>query len=624
LSAIALCQAPNIAAGETSSLQEKANNSLSLYLPDVLSVPPKMLDVMRASEMHYLEGSTLIKSGDSAKARGAFDKAVDGLLQSDWDVTASTPLNQYFADLILRIQRDESRYLRADDTGEKPERAVVDELNNLDLIPIQVDPSLTDALEADILNSKYDIPVTFNENVRKSLTFWLGTGRKFFIDGLVRSGRYKDMIERIFREESVPRDVMYLAQVESLFKTNALSSALAKGIWQFTKGTAVRYGLKIDRYIDERSDPEKSTRAAARYLNDLYAMFKDWNLVLAAYNWGEGAIQQLVEKTGINDFWKLSATNRKMPNETKNHVPLIMASIILARNPGKFGLPTELETPPEFDQIDLHRQINIKSAAAALNIPLETLTKLNPALRTNYTPPDATFTFCVPAGMGENFVEKLASLPEVKLRADPDFDGKYKVKKGDTLSGIAARYRVSVEDLKAANNIKSPQSLKAGATLMVPTQGTTGSTATASRTKAPTASGGTYTVKKGDTLSEIASQFGVSVASLQQVNNIRPQNLQAGDSIRIPAKASSAPVSSAKASTETKAPPKATSETAAQSQLRRYRVKQGDTLASIAVRHGVSVAEIQKLNSIRSPKSLQVGTWLQIPSAVKLAAAKAN
>ena len=409
--AAVLCQQPQrVILGATSSLMDKAISNVNAYLPEEPNVPAKLIDVMKASEVHYLEGSMLIKSGDSAKARVSFDAAVDGLLQAEWDLTATPVLNRYFADLILRIQRDESRYLRPDDNGEKPERAVVDELSSLDLIPIQVDPSLTDALEADILNSKYDIPVTFNESVKKSLSFWLGAGRQFFVDGLIRSGRYKEMIERIFREESVPRDVMYLAQVESLFKTNALSRALAKGIWQFTKGTAVRYGLKVDKFIDERSDPEKSTRAAARYLNDLYGMFKDWNLVLAAYNWGEGAIQRLVEGSGVNDFWRLSAMNRKMPAETKNHVPLIMASIILARNPEKFGLPTELEAPPEFDRVNISRQINIKAAAGALNVPVEVLTKLNPALRTNYTPPGSEFAFCVPAGIGAGLSREIRGL----------------------------------------------------------------------------------------------------------------------------------------------------------------------------------------------------------------------
>ncbi|RPH28908.1 lytic transglycosylase domain-containing protein, partial [bacterium] len=336
--AILFCFPQRVILGTTSSFAD--HKSSMSNVPDDPDIPPKLLDAMRVSEMRYLEGSNLIKAGESAMARAAFNDAVDLLLKSEWDITTTPVLSRYFQDLILRIQRDESNYLRPDFTEDKPESAVVDELDKVDLIPIRVDESLKDAVEADILNTRYDIPVIVNESVLKSMNYWLSTGRKYFVDGLSRSGRYQGMIERIFREESVPRDLMYLAQVESLFKPNALSRAQARGIWQFTRGTAIRYGLKVDRYVDERSDPEKSTRAAARYLNDLYAMFNDWHMVLAAYNWGEGAVQRLVERTGQNDFWNLAQMNRRgMPAETKNHVPLIMASIILARNPEKYGLP---------------------------------------------------------------------------------------------------------------------------------------------------------------------------------------------------------------------------------------------------------------------------------------------
>jgi membrane-bound lytic murein transglycosylase D len=601
--AIVLCQQPqSVIVGAPPSLVEKAASNLSAYLPEETDVPAKMREALHASELRYLEGSELIKLGASSKARVAFDEAIDSLLKSEWDLTAIPALSRYFQDLILRIQRDESRYLRADESQEKPERAVVDELSSLDLIPIQVDPALTDALEADILNSKYDIPVIFNESVRKSLSFWLGAGRKYFVDGLIRSGRYQEMIERIFREESVPRDVMYLAQVESLFKTNALSRALAKGIWQFTKGTAVRYGLKVNKYVDERSDPEKSTRAAARYLNDLYVMFKDWNLVLAAYNWGEGAIQQLVEKSGINDFWRL-AQNRKMPAETKNHVPLILSSIILARNAEKFGLPTELEAPLVYDQVSVPKQINIKSAAKALNISIDLINKLNPALKTTYTPPDdPDFVLCVPAGMGVDFTEKFALLPAADLRVDPDYKGRHKVQPGETLSSIAAKYRVSVDELQAANNLSSPKLLRAGAWLTVPTADSGETRAT--KPVSTAGFNGSYQVKEGDTLGAIAQRYAVSVAALQSANHLASaEDLRAGSWIKVPS-------SQTQGATQSPVVP-----VAARQANRQHKVRAGDTLSTIAALYGVSVADIQKLNSIRSPNSLRIGTWLQIPPA---------
>ncbi len=449
----ALCQTQSGVPTATSlSLEQQSGGSVVAGISDNPNLPPRMLDAMRASQARYLEGAALIQAGESAKARVEFDRAVDLILLSEWEMSTTPALQGFFQDLIRCIQRDESRYLRPDEGPDvESETAVVDELENLDLIPIQVEASLKDAVDADILNSKYDIPVIVNESVYKSMNYWLSKGRRYFIDGLSRSGRYQETIERIFREEAVPRDLMYLAQVESLFKTNALSRALAMGMWQFTKGTAIRYGLKVNRYIDERSDPEKSTRAAARYLNDLYAMFNDWNLVLAAYNWGEGKVQSLINRSGVTDFWRLAELKRKMPAETKNHVPLIMASIILGRNPDKYGLPVELEDSMRYERVAIPKRVSLKAAAAALEMPLDELKRLNPALKSSYTPPNyPEFELNVPQGRGADFADKLASLSPADLKADPDFNGRYKVRPGDTLSMLAARYRISVEELLAA------------------------------------------------------------------------------------------------------------------------------------------------------------------------------
>lgn len=580
-------------------LDQKAASNIALYLPDDANFPPKMIGMLRSSEARYLQGSSLIKAGESARARAEFNEAVDILLDGDWEMTAVPELKRYFQDLVLRIQRDESRYLRPDESDvEKSERAVLDELDKLDLIPIQVDPLLRDAVDADILASKYDIPVVVNESVYKSMKFWLDKGRKLFVDGLNRSGRYQGMIEQIFREESIPRDLIYLAQVESLFMPNALSRAACRGIWQFGKGTAIRYGLRVDRYVDERSDPEKSTRAAARYLNDLYEMFHDWNLVLAAYNWGEGAIQRLVDRSGVNDFWTLANLKRKMPEETKNHVPLIMASIILARNPEKYGLPIEREAPLAYDKVKVDKRINLKAAAKALDVPVDALTKLNPALRSSYTPPNyPDFVLNVPAGMGDDLHEKLVSLPAENFRADPEFNGRYKVQQGDTLSGISVRFGVSVDDLQTANSLSSPKMLRAGSWLIVPTPG--GSPRAGSRAIPSTPLSGNYQVRPGDTLSDIAKQHNVSVATLQQANGLdSPESLRAGAWLKVPstpAQAGPAPKISA---------------------TRRHEVRAGDTLGEIAARYGVTVDALQKANGIRSVRSLQIGISLMIPPSL--------
>ena len=291
--------------------------------------------------------------------------------------------------------------------------------------------------------------------------------------------------------------------------------------------------MKVNSYIDERSDPEKSTRAAARYLNDHYAMFNDWTLVLAANNWGEGRVQSLINKSGVTDFWLLAESKRRMPKETKNHVPLIMASIILARNPENYGLPVELEAPTGCDRITVSKRINLKTAASALNVSLDELKQLNPALKTTLTPPDyPNFELNVPAGMGVYFDAQLASLPAVDPKADPGFTGDHKVKSGDTLSSIAARYRTTVAELQAANNLRSPNSLRVGTLLQVPAPRTTARPAPA---PAPASGAGSrHRVKTGETLASIAQFYGVSIAALQKANGMMSISLQAGTWLQIP------------------------------------------------------------------------------------------
>ena len=446
-----------------------SNNSTSVPMPGSPGVPKELLDLMNASRSKYLEGSSLIKAGDSEEARECFNKSVDLLLQCNWDVASTPALQQFFQDLIQRIKEDESRYLLAPcEVEEEIESAVLDELDDLDLFPMVVDPELAHIIAIDVAKTKYEIPITVNDMVAKSLNYWLNSGRKHFVDGLVRSGQYRPIIEKVFREESVPLDLMYLAQVESLFKPHAYSRARARGIWQFEKATAIRYGLKVTRDVDERSDPEKSTRAAARYLNDLFTMFKDWNLVLAAYNWGEGRIQRLVRSTGLNDFWELVDLKRKMPKETKNHVPLIQASVILGRNPQAYGLPTELDPPLEYAKVSVSKPIDLRAAAKVLSTSLDELKKLNPSLRGLTTPANyPNFQLKVPADSDPETHEKLASLPAAKVRLPAEFDGRYRVRNGDTLSGIASRYRVSVSALKRANNLSSNR-IRAGIWIQVP------------------------------------------------------------------------------------------------------------------------------------------------------------
>jgi membrane-bound lytic murein transglycosylase D len=456
----------------SAAISEETSALDSSYSPDITGAPKGVQDLISASQSKFLEGSSLIRAGESDKARESFNKAVDLLLQSDWDIVSTPVLNRFFQNLIQQIQENESRYLVGpSDAEEEIEAAMVDELEDVDTMPAATDPSLQDTLAKELSQTKYEIPITVNEMVTKSLDYWMNAGRKHFVDGLLRSGQYRPIIEKVFREESIPLDLMYLAQVESLFRPHAVSRAQAKGIWQFGKGTAIRYGLKVTRDVDERSDPEKSTRAAARYLNDLFAMFKDWNLVLAAYNWGEGKVKRLIDSTGLTDFWQLVDLRRKLPTETKNHVPMIQASVILGRNPERFGLPTELDPPLKYAEVSVSKPIDLRAAARILSTSIDDLRKLNPSLRGLTTPANyPNFQLKVPVDSDPNIHEQLAALPMVKVKLPDEFSTRHKVRQGDTLARIAARYHVSVGALERANGISSKKKLSAGSWLQVPSR----------------------------------------------------------------------------------------------------------------------------------------------------------
>ena len=321
-------------------------------------VPSEVSEVLQASHEKYLEGCDLVQAGESEKGQGCFNEAVDLLLSPNWDKTSTLRLNHFFKELVQQIPKEQSLASSGSDNN----------ADNGDSFPLTITPLMENEFVSLLGETRYEIPITLNKTVAKSIYYWLNDGRRVFVEGLKRSGQVRPIIERIFREESVPLDLMYLAQVESFFKPTAYSKAQAKGIWQFNKNTALQYGLRVTNDVDERSDPEKSTRAAAHYLKDLHETFKDWTLVLAAYNWGGGRVKRLIRQSGINDFWELVALGQTLPKETKNHIPLIHASIILARNPEKYRLPVVLDPPLEYVEVSVSKPIDLNAAAKVLHI----------------------------------------------------------------------------------------------------------------------------------------------------------------------------------------------------------------------------------------------------------------
>jgi hypothetical protein len=270
------------------------------------------------------------------------------------------------------------------------------------------DPSLEQELKNWEHQVKFDVPIQMNKQVRAYLVYF-STERKAVITRyLARSTRYLPMIKEVFREAGLPEDLAYLAMIESGFNNKATSPAAACGMWQFIKGTGLRYGLAIDSYVDERRDPEKATRAAANYLLDLYKQFGSWYLAAASYNCGEGRVQRELNQSNHKNFWELSA-NQCLPTETKNYVPQMIAATIIAKNPEKFGFKHVPYLPQvKYEKVPVTEPTSLTAASVAVNVPVEEVQALNPELLRGVTPPDTpSYTLNLPPNSKELFTKNI-------------------------------------------------------------------------------------------------------------------------------------------------------------------------------------------------------------------------
>jgi membrane-bound lytic murein transglycosylase D len=326
------------------------------------------------------------------------------------------------------------------------------------------------------------------------------------------------MIQRVIAEEGVPQDLIYLAVAESGFQPRAMNGkSRAGGMWQFMPYG--NYGLARNEYVDERFDPEKSTRAYARYMKFLYDQLGDWYLAMAAYDWGAGNVQRAVQKTGYADFWEFYKRN-ELPGETRNYVPEILAAIIIANNPKQYGFEDVTLDPPVLtDTVTVSYSVDLRLASDLVGAPVDELMALNPSLLRMETPPDTSFDLHLPAGTATLFGERIALIPEDKRncwRYHP-------VAAGDTLVSVAREYRVEPEELANANQLHASDSLEGVAALVVPVP----------PSLAPSAHTRLYTVRKGDTLVTIADRFGVSLNQLRRWNKVTGIKVAAGSRLHV-------------------------------------------------------------------------------------------
>ena len=460
------------------------------------------------------------------------------------------------------------------------------------------------------------LPVVSNERVEAFIELFEGPQKQWMERGLRRSGRYAQRMKQILREEGLPEDLVYLALIESGFNPYAYSSAKAMGIWQFIPGTGRRYGLVINWWIDERRDLEKSARAAAHYLKNLYGLFDDWYLAAAAYNAGEGKLRRAIRKYDSTCFWDLSKY-RYLRRETKNYVPKFLAALTIAKDPGRYGFAdVEYDAPLLYETVMVPDATDLAVIAKGCRRSLSLLNKLNPQLLRGCTPPDyPDYEVKVPLGTKESFLAYYSQLdPSKRLTFR-----RHRIRKNETLSHIAQRYGISVTSIMAMNRLKSRHSIREGKSLIIPLPASYVVAAQKSTTRKPVAlpdlSGRGYrkvvhVVEQGDSLWLISHRYGVSVSSLRKWNRKhRSSRIRPGQKIIVWLKGPT-PQNPPQVA---KAPPGK-----GQGEEIWYTVKPGDSLWEIAREFDVTVAQLSDWNQIDIHRPIRPGLRLRIYRKIRL------
>jgi membrane-bound lytic murein transglycosylase D len=457
-------------------------------------------------EKAYANGEAAYRKGRLNEAKAEFDRAVDLLLTTGLDIKSEPRLQDEFDHVVDQVNSLEMEALKlGNGFAPKVEPTPADVAS--DVTFEAVDPNVVAKAQTQLATTKSDLPLMVNEYVGAFINFFANSqkGHNTLLHSFQRYGRYKQMIERVMAEEGVPHDLIYLAVAESSFQPRAVNArSRAGGMWQFMPYGD--YGLTRNGYVDERFDPEKSTRAYARYMKWLYDQLGDWYLAMAAYDWGAGNVQRAVQKTGYADFWELYKRHN-LPGETQNYVPEILAAIIIANHPTQYGFDEITLDPPVLtDTVSINYAVDLRLISDLVNAPVDELMALNPSLLRMATPPDTQFDLHLPAGTKAVYEQRIGEIPASKRtswryhRLTPD----------DTLASVARTYRVTVADLASANRVREDQSVSGMEALVVPV----------APVAAPSVHTLLYTTRRGDTLVSIADRFGVSLDQLRRWNKI--------------------------------------------------------------------------------------------------------
>lgn len=494
--------------------------------------------------------------------------------------------------------------------------------------PVEAAPAVKDLqsfhlneTEAPIVDRELEyIPTEVNPMVDKWIAYFQGRGRPHMERYLARSARYEKLMKRVLTENGLPEDLFYIAMIESGFSSSAVSHASAVGYWQFIRGTGKRYGLEISKLVDERRDPVLATQAAADYFRGLYSVFGSWYLSMASYNVGENRVKREISKHQTRDFWELARKSR-LPVETLNYVPKFIAAKMIGKDPAKYGFGDIDYLPAiEYDSIILEKPVNLRVMAEKMNYNYEDFKALNPKFKGEVAPlKQGKLDLRIPIGQRELAITAAAESVAESVEYIADIDTKaYKIRRGDTLGGIARRFRTTVAYLRDLNDMPRRKRLRVGSFVYVPdrTPLKERSTRTA-KTKSvspKSVAGGEiargsskyHVVRSGDNLWTIARRYGTTVQELSRINNLsRGKLLKLGMKLRIPGE----PKDDAK--------DKNAGDTGRHRQRHQlvHVVKRGENLLRIADRYNVSVDRLRKKNRIRNPSSLMAGARLIIPSA---------
>jgi membrane-bound lytic murein transglycosylase D len=497
------------------------------------AAPDATAAVLADSDAALRAGLAAAEDGHLEKARADFDRAVDLLLSYPGGALAEPRVAEAYRRTLETIQVREIEVLAAGDgfTEVASEPASIDAVGALPVGEAPTSDATRARAVAAVAEEQPDLPLELNEAVLSCLDLYQGRLRDWFETALSRGQPYLPHIRKVFAEEGIPQDLAYVALVESAFKANAYSRAKAKGQWQFMSATGRRYGLEQDWWIDERSDPEKSAHAAARYLKALYGMFGDWNLALAGYNAGEMKVVRAMRRYKTSDFWQLRQT-RGLRRETKNYVPLVHAAIVIAKAPERYGFTITPEPAPEFERVPIEGAYDLRVVAECASEPVETLRALNPTLRRMATPADRTFDLKVPTGRAAAVSECLVQLPPEKRVSFRT----HVVRRGQTLTGIARANGVRAKDIADANYLATGRRLRPGTELIIPIPAR--SRVATARHAAPASDSADarrvrYRIRPGDTLGSIAAQYGTTVSDLKVWNGLRGTTIVAGDFLTI-------------------------------------------------------------------------------------------